>query len=168
HKIPSTLKVLSNELSKIHDRLSSKPLQVSIKQTKSRQAKNEPKLLKIKDAKKRGALLLALKVPPVYRDDEGTLYPVFFRKFRDVFAEAIQKTVFDYLRVQTTSDINSYFALGKRKIHDKVYEIDRKLTEIETAYQFLLLVSPVNIQDIRKTYFESSFKDLIPYHYRLL
>ncbi|MBA3985684.1 MAG: DUF1704 domain-containing protein [Flavobacteriales bacterium] len=168
HKLPTTMEVLKNELSKIPDRLVSFPLEVEIKQTKSRQAKGLPTLLEIEDAKKRGALLIALKVPPVYRDEQGVLFPVFFRQFRDVFAEAIQKTIFDFLRVQTTSDINSYFALGKRKIHDKVFEIDRKLTQIETAYQFLLLVAPVNIQAIRQTYFDSGFKKLLPYQYRLL
>jgi len=168
HKLPTTLEVLKEELSQIPERLYNLSLQAEIKQTKTRQEEGEIPLIDIEEAKMQGAVWVALETPPVYRDSNGILYPVFFRQFRDLFVEAVQKAIFDYLRVQTSSDISNYFALGKRKIHDEVFKIDRQLTEIESSYQFLLLVSPVNMHEIRETYFKSDFKELHDYQYRLL
>ena len=168
HKLPTTLEVLKEELSKLPERLYSLPLKAEIKRTKTRQEEGQEPLLDIEEAKMQGAVWIALEIPPVFRDEKGILYPVFFRHFRDLFVEALQKAIFDYLRVQTSSGISNYFALGKRKIHDEVFKIDRQLTEIESSYQFLLLVSPVNMHEIRETYFESNFKELHDYQYRLL
>ncbi len=168
HKLPTTLNVLKEELSKLPERLYSLPLKAEIKRTKIRQEEGREPLLEIEEAKMQGAVWIALEIPPVYRDHNGIMYPVFFRHFRDLFAEAVQKAIFDYLRVQTSSGISNYFALGKRRIHDEVFKIDRQLTEIESSYQFLLLVSPVNMHEIRDTYFESNFKELHDYQYRLL
>ncbi len=168
HKLPTTLEVLKEQLEGIPSHLYNLPLKAEIKRTKSRQEEGAAPLIEIEEAKMQGALWIALEVPPVYRDSSGIVYPVFFRQFRDLFVKAVQKTIFDYLRVQTSSDISNYFALGKRKIHDEVFKIDKQLTEIESSYQFLLLVSPVNMHEIRKTYFKSNFSELHEYQYRLL
>lgn len=168
HKLPVSLKVLKDELLKIESRQYNVKLDVSIEQTKDRQVKNEKPLLDIADIKGRGATLIGLEVPPVYRDEQGVIYPVYFRDFKAQFIKAIQRAVFEFVRVQTTSSLANYNALGKRTIHKEVFKIDRQLTEIETSYQFLLLVAPVNIQALRSQFFESHFKKLDRYHYRLL
>ncbi|MGB8705961.1 MAG: tyrosine/phenylalanine carboxypeptidase domain-containing protein [Gillisia sp.] len=167
-KLSSTFEILQEELNKINNTQFGVHLTTTIKKTKSRQAKGEAPLLEIEKAKTCGALWLGLEVPPVYINTEGTLYPVFLRQFRNHFSKAIQKALYNYLRVQTSSGIKSYNALGKRKIDRKVFEIDKELTKIESSFQFLLLVAPVNIQQMRKEFFESRFQHLMGYHYRLL
>ncbi|MDN3491736.1 flavohemoglobin expression-modulating QEGLA motif protein [Winogradskyella bathintestinalis] len=167
HKLPVSLQVLKNELLKIKSRQYNLKLQARIEQTKDRHLGEKP-LLDISDIKERGATLIGLEVPPVYRDEHGTIYPVYFRDFKTQFIIAIQRAVFEFVRVQTTSSLTNYNALGKRTIHEEVFKIDRQLTKIETSYQFLLLVAPVNIQALRSQFFESHFKKLDRYHYRLL
>ncbi|WP_157111642.1 flavohemoglobin expression-modulating QEGLA motif protein [Nonlabens spongiae] len=120
------------------------------------------------DILKCGAAFIHVEVPPVYRNANGTLFPVFFRRFRDHFSRALQKAIFEFVRVQTTSGIPSYTALGKRSVHKELYKIDEELTAIESSYSLLMLVAPVNINEIRKTFFESGFKEVPDYHYRLL
>src|SRR5699024_643496 len=68
----------------------------------------------------------------------------------------------------TSSDLKYYTSLGKRNIHKELFKIDKNLTAIENSYQFLLLVAPVNIQSIKKTFFDSNFEKVDSYHYRLL
>jgi len=168
HKLPVSLQVLKDELLKIKSRQYNVQLDVNIEQTKNRQVENKKPLLDISDIKERGATFIGLEVPPVYSDSQGVIYPVYFRDFKAQFIKAIQRAVFEFIRVQTTSSIGSYNALGKRTIHEEVFKIDKQLTEIETSYQFLLLVAPVNIQALRSQFFESHFKKLNRYHYRLL
>lgn len=168
HKLPATLQVLKEKLQNIPYGFLVKPVDVVIEQTKKRHAEEESPIIDIKNAKISAGLLLALEVPPIYRDENGNIYPVFFQTFRNDFAKAIQKTLFEYLRVQTTSGIASYQALGKSQIQEEVLKMDRQLTEIQNTYQFLMQVAPVNLEQIKKNFFQSNFKKLSKYHYRLL
>ncbi|UJH91721.1 hypothetical protein LZ575_03280 [Antarcticibacterium sp. 1MA-6-2] len=56
-------------------------------------------------------------------------------------------------------------ALGRKTLKEKVFEIDKKLTKIESSYQFLWLVSPSNIHNIKQTFFESKYEKVLDYHY---
>jgi uncharacterized protein (TIGR02421 family) len=168
HKLPVSLDVLKDSLCQIKSRRYDVELTAKVEQTKQRQQAEVIPLLDIPEIKKCGGTLIGLEIPPVYRDGKGKVFPVYFRQFRDQFTKALQKAIFEFVRVQTTSKLASYHALGKREIHSEVFKIDRQLTDIESHYQFLLLVAPVNIQSIRATFFASEFSEVESYHYRLL
>ncbi len=167
-KLPTTLKVLKEELDSINSTFSGLYLKTEIKDTTHRQAKGEKDLLSINEAKQCGALVLGLEIPPIYRDETFKTYPVFFRNFRDFINRAVHIAIFDYIRVQTSCGVASFNALGRKYLKEKVFEIDKKLADIENSYQFLWLVSPVNIHKIKETFLESKYKKLLDYHYRLL
>ncbi len=167
-KLTSTLEILRKELEAINSTFSGLYLQAKIKDTPHRHAEGDEPLMDIDKAKKCGAVIISLEVPPIFRDEEGNLYPVFFRNFRDYIIPAIHKFIFDYLRVQTSFVAANYNSLGPKYLKQKVFEIDKKLAQIENSYQFLWLVSPSNIYDIKKTFFESNYEKLLDYHYRLL
>ena len=168
NKLPTTLKVLKEELDSINATFSGLYLKTNIKDTSHRQAEGQIDLLSIEEAKQCGALVLGLEIPPIYRDENFKTYPVFFRNFRDFINRALHIAIFDYIRVQTSSGVASYNALGRKYLKDKVFEIDKKLASIEKSYQFLWLISPMNIHDIKETFFESKHEKLLDYHYRLL
>ena len=168
NKLPNTLQKLNEELNDINKAYSGIYLKAEIKNTPHRQPEGEPDLLSIDELKKCGALITGLEVPPIYRNENGELYPVFFRNFKDFIIKAIHKSIFEYIRIQTSGGVASYNALGRKYLKEKVFEIDKKLAKIERSYQFLWLVSPSNIQDIKNTFFESKFEKVLDYHYRLL
>ncbi|HEA31221.1 MAG TPA: DUF1704 domain-containing protein [Leeuwenhoekiella sp.] len=168
HKLPASLEELKNALSTIDSRKYRVQLSARIEQTKERHDEDTRKLYSVKELKTRGATLLGLEVPPVYRSETGKVYPVYFRKFRDSFIKALQQCIFDFVRVQTSAKLPSYNALGKRDIHQQVLNIDREMAKIQGSYQFLLLVAPVNIQALRQRFFDSNFNEIDDYHYRLL
>src|SRR5699024_7348480 len=126
HKLSVSLDVLRKELEEIENQKYEDPfITARIEHTKNRQHTDQKAFFSIEQIKQRGGTYIGLEVPPVYRDDNGELYPRYFRKFRDEFSYAIQKAVFEFVRVQTVSDIKGFAALGKRKIHDEVFKIDR-------------------------------------------
>lgn len=169
HKLPVSLEVLKEELEKVESRrYGGKELTARIEQTKNRQQIQQRAFFSIEEIKDAGGTFIGLEIPPVYRNLDGDLFPLYFRRFRDGFAKAVHKSVFEFIRVQTSSDIEGFSALGKRIIHSELFKIDRELTEIENCYQFLLLVAPVNIQSIRETFFKTNFEEVNAYHYRLL
>ncbi|WP_416448538.1 flavohemoglobin expression-modulating QEGLA motif protein [Leeuwenhoekiella sp. A2] len=168
HKLPASLKVLATEFEKIDSRRHDVKLTTRIEQTKERQLKESEPLFDIEEIKKKGGTLLGIEIPPVYRDSIGQVYPIYFKSFRESFAQTVQQAIFEFIRVQTSSKISSYNALGKREIHEEVLKIDKQITAIQSSYQFLLLVAPVNIQSLRERFFESNFHEINSYHYRLL
>tara|TARA_B100001146_G_scaffold212469_1_gene211910 strand:+ start:1580 stop:3430 length:1851 start_codon:yes stop_codon:yes gene_type:complete len=167
-RLPSTLDTLKKELDEINSSFSGLYLSAEIQDTFHRQNEEHLQLLPIEDLKNTGALLVGLEIPPVYRNDEGKLYPVFFRNYKDFIIKAVQKAIYEFIRIQTTNGVASFRALGRKHLKDKVFEIDRKLCEIEKSYQFLWLVSPANIYDIKQEFFKSNYKNVLDYHYRLL
>lgn len=168
-KLPSTLKMFKKELDVLSSKYYGLSLEESeIENTPERNPEHKPPLLQVEDLKDAGCLLLGLEIPPVYRNDQGEEYPVFFRNFKDDLVTVFHKTIYEFIRIQTTSGVKSYQALGQKVLHENALEIDKQLSEIETSYQFLWLVSPANIRQIKDTFFESKYEKVLNYHYRLL
>ncbi len=167
-RLPSALETLQNNISEVNNEFIGLNLEVDIKDTPNRQAEDQEPLMDMESAKNCGAVIVGLELPPVYRNDENRLYPVFFRNFKDFLIHAMHRSFFEFIRVQTSSGVASYNTLGRKYLKKIVFDIDKKLTEIEKSYQFLWLVSPSNIYEIKHEFFESNFDHVIDYHYRLL
>ncbi|TQD40647.1 flavohemoglobin expression-modulating QEGLA motif protein [Haloflavibacter putidus] len=167
-RITSTLQLLDEELKKSTNLSEDLKLTADIQDTKHRQAPNTKALMSIDEAKKTGALLVGLEIPPVFKDEEYGIFPLFFRKFRDFLIPAVQRAVYDFIRVQTKDPVKSYYALGRQSLKQLVFDIDKELSAIGQSFQFLWLVAPVNIQNIKKTFFDSNYQKVVDYHYRLL
>lgn len=167
-KLPTSLEILKDELLKIDSRRNAVQLNVNIENSKERHQLNENNIVEIDSIRDSGGTLLSVEIPPVYKDDEGFTYPIYFKQFRKSVFFALQQGIFEFVRVQTNSKLISYKALGKRNIHEELLKIDHEISQIQASYQFLLLVAPVNIQNIKNTFFESHYKEVVDYHYRLL
>lgn len=168
-KLPTTIKVFKEELEKMTAKYQGLSFsETHIEDTEQRQLEGDLPLLEVEELKDAGILLLGLQIPPLYRTSEGEEYPVFFRSFKDDLVLVLHKTIFEFIRVQTSSGVESYRALGQKKLREKVLEIDKTLSRIETSYQFLWLISPSNIRQVKETFFKSNYEKILNYHYRLL
>lgn len=166
--LPSTFKVLKQELREIKNNFFQLGFEIETEDTNNRQATGKSELLSIDEIHQAGCLLIGMEIPWVHHTDEGEEFPIFFRNFKDLIIKAVHKTIFDFIRVQTSCGVASYTALGRKYLKQQVFDIDRKLSKIERSFQFLLLVAPENIQQVKKVFFESRFEKVPEYHYRLL
>ena len=166
-KLPATLNALADGLGQIEARYGAE-LSARISDVTHSNPGHAAPLFDAENLRALGGTWIGLEVPPAYRDGEGTEFPVYFRKFRNRFAETVQEALFEFIRVQTTSNMASYHALGKREIHEEVLKIDKRITDIQNSYSFLLLVAPINISELKERYFNNGFKNVGTYHYRLL
>jgi uncharacterized protein (TIGR02421 family) len=141
---------------------------VALIDTDQRHAADLPPLVTAQDCWKTGCLLLGVQLPPVYRDDDGAVYPVFLRRFRSLLSPVLRKTVYEFARVQTTAGLESYRALGPRRVGRALFDIDRALADIENAYEFLLVLSPVNTNDAWREFRDGGCAQPPDFHYRLL
>lgn len=163
----STVETLLEELKGLRGLL--QEAKVEAKKSLERHPPGFEPVAEVMQIKELGGLLLGLEIPTVFQNPQtGNLYPVFFRKLRERMSEVLRKTLYDFVRVQTTSDISSYRMLGRRSMDNAVRHIDKKLAEIEKTYQFLLLVSPVNGDQEWEVFKKNKFKELPEFTYRLL
>jgi uncharacterized protein (TIGR02421 family) len=142
---------------------------VAVQQTDARHPPDLPPLLSAQECWDMGCLLVGLEVPPIFRDPAtGALYPVFLRRLRHLLSGVLRQAAFEFARVQTSAGFESYRAVGPRRFGTEVAEADAALTEIETSYQLLLLVSPVNIKEAWIQFRDSGFEREPTFRYRLL
>lgn len=142
---------------------------VEVVEEAERQPAGKEPLLTQQEAKKAGALFLGLEVPAIFQDPKsGDLYPRFLRRLRDRFSTVVREVLFSFLRVQTQASVTTFPALGRAQVDEAVWKIDRELADIETSYQFLLMVTPVNEHEAWEDFQASNFQREPEFHYRLL
>jgi uncharacterized protein (TIGR02421 family) len=126
-------------------------------------------LLEADELKDLGALLIGLEIRPFYINSEtGTPYPLLLRKLARELSKALHRTFFEFVRVQTNLEVSHFHMLGRRLMTVPAREIDGKLASIDDSFRFLLLVTPINIQEAWIYFKKNNFKKTPSFHYRLL
>ncbi|HSJ10423.1 MAG TPA: tyrosine/phenylalanine carboxypeptidase domain-containing protein, partial [Longimicrobiales bacterium] len=142
---------------------------VSVRVTDERHPPDRDAILSARDCWEIGCLSLGLQVPPLFRDaDTGDVYPVFLRRLRSALSVALRQSVYEFARVQTSTTVESYRALGPRRFDDAVTSADAELAGIERSYSLLLLVSPINSGDAWQRFRDDGYDTPPDFRYRLL
>lgn len=121
------------------------------------------------EAKAAGCLVVGLELPPWWRDDaSGELLPRALERLRAQLSRVLQRTAFEFITLETTHRPRHVRSLGRRRLTDVALAIDRRLAEIDRGFEFLLSVTPVNV-DEAWTEFERARFDAEPvFHERFL
>ena len=126
-------------------------------------------LLSIQQSWEQGTLYLGLEVPPIFREaPEGPLYPRFHRRLQRAFSRALRQALYDFIRVQTTVQLEDYQALGTRTVPETIWQADRELAAIERSFSLLILTSPVNEAEAWEEFRSRRYQVEPVFHYRLL
>ncbi len=112
---------------------------------------------------------VGIEVQPVYRQAKtGASYPAVFRTLRKGLSDALKQTAYHFALTHSTHEPPHYHALGRRAAVRTASRIDDELTAISRSFDFLLQVTPVNVQSARAA-FEASGGELEPaFDYRPL
>jgi uncharacterized protein (TIGR02421 family) len=141
---------------------------VRVSSTDERGPPGQPPLLSARDCWEIGCLLIGLEVPPLYRSADGAVYPVFLRRLRSLLSRVLRQAAFEFARVQTNATLESFHALGPRRFGSELADADRRLAELETSYELLLLVSPINSAEEWSRFRDGGFTRAPEFRYRLL
>lgn len=164
---PATVETLVKELNKLCEDFPG--LGVQVDHTNVRHPEDMNPLLTIEECQEVGCFLMGMEIPPFYRNVEhDEFYYLYFRTLKKRLSSIFRKTIYQFIRVQTSSDIQSYHALGSRTLELAVWEVDSQLAEIEETYRFLLLISPTNTMSARDEFAKNVFKKNPKFLYRIL
>lgn len=116
-----------------------------------------------------GCLLLGLEVPAVYRAGaEGPIYPQSLRALRPGLSSAVQKTFFEFVRVDTNYELEDHRELGRRTLIAAGTDIDKSIAALGAGLEFLLHITPVNTSSAFREFADGGFRTEPSFHYRLL
>ena len=90
---------------------------------------------------------LGLEVRPVYRSvDDRNVFPLALRDLRREFSQSTKHALVEFIRERTSLRPSHYQMLGRRSVVKAVWQADRILADITERMNFLLSVTPVNLQ----------------------
>ncbi len=113
--------------------------------------------------------VIGIAVKSIYRDLEtDELFPDIRRSISYQLTHALQKTVFEFSRNQTTHRPAHFHVLGRRAVVKAVWEVDKKLAEICGEFDFLLQVTPINTETAYHSFKRSHFEKTPIFYYRPL
>jgi uncharacterized protein (TIGR02421 family) len=92
-----------------------------------------------------GVLAIGLEVPPLYRSATA-LYPLVLRRLARDLMHALQRAFFEFARVQTPARPEHFQMMGRRRLVQAVRIADEALVEIGESFDFLLAVTPINVE----------------------
>lgn len=165
-RIPvETIESLEKALKQIY--VSKKRSRVSTSYSDKPWPEQLPPLLTSVELQKNNCYLVGIEISPIYRDpDTGELYPLVLKKIHRGISVAFKKGAYEFSRKRTARKPHSYKSLGRRAMVKAVWEVDRKLAEISNELDFLMLVSPVNMEQSWRKFRAGKFKRDPVFFYR--
>jgi len=115
-----------------------------------------------------GAHLIGVEVAPVYRDEDGNVFPIAVRQFARRVATAIDRAAYRFATDLTNARPRSYLALGRRAFVKAVKDVDAALVAVGSSFDPLLLVTPVNSEAAWSEFRRSRYQKRPQFHYRPL
>jgi len=118
-------------------------------------------------AKQSEIVLVGVEIAPVYNDAKtGKPYPLFMRELRTAFGKALRKSLFEFVRTNTSYNVTHFEMLGTTILDDSVWKIDDELADYSNLFDFLLLVTPINVADAWKSFSKNNYLKAPVFHYR--
>lgn len=116
-----------------------------------------------------GSIWIQVSLPRMFaRPKRGEAYPVLLRNFRDRFSEALRQSLYTFLRVQTSYQITHPRTLGRTTVDDSFWKADRQLYEIEHSFEFLMLVSAINLDSAWQEFKKQGYQQVPTFYYPIL
>jgi uncharacterized protein (TIGR02421 family) len=118
-------------------------------------------------ARRSGVLVLGLEVPPLYHTPTA-VYPAVLRAFTRDLMHALQRGFFEFTRVQTPARPEHFQMMGRRRLVRAVRASDQELAAIGESFDFLLAVTPVNVDEAWAEFGASGRTRTPAFRYRML
>lgn len=118
-----------------------------------------PSIMTASRAAALGVHVIGLELQPAFRNPGGTeVYPLVHRALHRGISRALKRAVYDFTRLRTSHKPPNYHALGRHSVVKAVWDVDRRLAGVSSAFDFILQVTPTNADaawaEFRRRHFE--------------
>ncbi len=165
HPPTRSIEVFEEALKRIQ--INRQPASVEIVYDKKYEPRGFNNIISEFTARKLDCFIFGLEVKPVFRNPEtGQVYPLILRKLHQGVSRALKKALFEFSFNQTNMRPYHYQSLGRRAVVKAVWDVDTKLAEISSLYDFLLLSTPVNTEAAFRAFQKNRFNKSPVFYYR--
>ena len=163
----STISALVEALSRIT--VQKRQIRVETKRTNKISPPMLPTLISESELKRYGGRLIGIALPSVYYiPDTKEVLPIALREFHRGLSRALKRSLYEFVRRETTHRPQHYESLGRGSMVKAVWEVDRRLADLHTGFDFLLQVTPTNSRAAWSAFKKSKFERAPAFSYRPL
>ena len=142
-KLSATVTSLENALGEV--RVKGEFAAVEIEHVAHVRPPGMPSIMTASRAAALGVHVIGLEVQPAFRNPAQTeTYPLVHRALHRGISRALKRAVFDFTRLRTSHRPPNYHALGRHSVVKAVWDVDRRLAQVSSAFDFILQVTPTN------------------------
>ena len=142
--VSSAIEVFVNELSKV--KIQDNFAQVNVLSRQEFLSRNHISLFSPKELKNMKWSSIGVEVSPIYLNSAtGEVFPLIQKKLERGFSKSLRQAIFEFTKSNTSLRPKHFQSLGRRRMVKAVWEVDNQLAKISNSFDFLLLVTPVNI-----------------------
>ena len=128
---------------------------------------HRPQILSNSQVRDLKCYIVGIEVQPIFHNEEtGEVFPMVRRKLVHDLTVVLRQTFFAFAKAETTHRPPHYHALGRRAVVKAVWEVDRQLSKVSSAFDFLLMVTPVNAESAWKEFKRKCFQTAPLFYYR--
>lgn len=161
----NSVEVLESSLRKI--KIQKRAAKVDVVYNKKLSPPGLESLIPIKIAKEYNCFIIGIEIHPIYRNPTShDIFPLILRQLHLSLTRALKRTFFEFSNSQTVLRPSHYLALGRRAVVKTVWKVDRMLADISSKFDFLLLLTPVNIENAWTKFKNKHFEHLPVFYYR--
>lgn len=110
--------------------------------------------------------LIGLSVKNTYIDAAGDVFPLLERYFRESMSKTLSRTFFEYLRLYTNLNPANFKLNIQKEITSNIFEIDKALLTESQRFDFLMLITPTNVQEAWQNFKKNRFAKAPVFQYR--
>ena len=123
-----------------------------LKERKSPHTPNFNSLFTLKQLHDENIYLIGLGVKNIYLFNTDEVLPLLERHFRESLSKTLSRTFFEYLRLYTNLNPAKFKLNIHKEITPNIFEIDKALVAESQRFDFLMLVTPTNVQEAWKNF----------------
>jgi len=137
-----------------------------VKQRKTPHNPNYKPLFSLNKLQEDNIYLIGISTKNTFINTAGSILPLLERHFRESMSKVLSRTFFEYLRLYTNLNPAKFKLNVHKEITSNIFEIDKALLAESQRFDFLMLVTPTNVQEAWQTFKNSRYAKNPVFQYR--
>lgn len=110
-----------------------------------------------------------LEVRPIFKDpNNGVIFPAVLRDLQRGFSVALRRALFNFSVKRTSYQPAHFHSIGRRSVVKAVRDVDAKIAESASQFDFLLQATPTNAHEAWLKFRRSRYQKIPEFNYRPL
>lgn len=109
---------------------------------------------------------IGIEIDPIYQvSKDGGVYPEVLKRLRRQLDRALKRAFFRFAEQHTTLKPRDFHSLGRRAVVKALWQVDQRLDEVASSFEFLLEINPINSETVWNRFRRSGFEEVPPLRY---